>query len=516
MSTSTWSAPATSRRAASIVVNAGDAACMNRLPREVHDAERDAVALDHAGAAARLRAHEVGRPEDVGLLVEVGLDLAVAVGVVAERDHVDAGGEQLVGVLRRDADAASGVLAVDDDEVEPELLAQARQQRLERRRPGRGRRRRRRRGSRSPGKLAHRGAYWGMRASSPTRGDLPSGGAPERRGAEDALPSTRRRSRRRGRAGGGAALGPARAAAARAARGLRARPRGRRGAAAVPHRRADRAAPQPARDAAAARRLPARRSRWRRCISCCAGAGRRRHPARQPDRRSGVVVPATTCPRSSTTRTARSRLPGLARPQRHRRAGQGARARPRCRDARRPAREGSGELVAFTRDALQRLVEASIALILMIVVSVYMLLYGERIGDVVRRIVPRGDGTPEDDFPTRIQGAVFGYVRGQLLFSLIMGTSAGVCLWILGSLGIFPEGKTYALALRRVLRLRGADPVHRAGGRRVPAGADRAVQRRAARRAVARDRVHRAAADRGPRRRADTCSATRCASTRCW
>ena len=40
---------------------------------------------------------------------------------------------------------------------------------------------------------------------------------------------------------------------------------------------------------------------------------------------------------------------------------------------------------------------------------------------------------------------MFGYVRGQLLFSLIMGTSAGVLLWVLGSLGIFPQGKTYAL-----------------------------------------------------------------------
>jgi hypothetical protein len=90
-------------------------------------------------------------------------------------------------------------------------------------------------------------------------------------------------------------------------------------------------------------------------------------------------------------------------------------------------------------------VEASVALILVIVLSVYMLLYGERIGQGVRAVVPRGDGSPEDDFPTRIQAAVFGYVRGQLLFSLIMGTSAGVLLWILGSLGIFPEGKTYAV-----------------------------------------------------------------------
>ena len=108
--------------------------------------------------------------------------------------------------------------------------------------------------------------------------------------------------------------------------------------------------------------------------------------------------------------------------------------------------EGSGEIVSFTSDALQIVVEASIALILTIVLSVYMLLFGERIGEVVRAIVPRGDGTPEDDYPTRIQAAVLGYVRGQFLFSLIMGTSAGVVLWILGSVGIFPDGKTYALA----------------------------------------------------------------------
>ena len=107
--------------------------------------------------------------------------------------------------------------------------------------------------------------------------------------------------------------------------------------------------------------------------------------------------------------------------------------------------EGSGELVSFTREALTTLIEGSIALIVTIVLSVYMLLYGERIGAAVRSIVPPGDGTPEDDYPTRVQRAVFGYVRGQILFSLIMGTSAGIALWVMGSLGIFPEGKTYAV-----------------------------------------------------------------------
>ena len=75
-----------------------------------------------------------------------------------------------------------------------------------------------------------------------------------------------------------------------------------------------------------------------------------------------------------------------------------------------------------------------------------MLIYGDRIGAVARGLVPPGDGTPDDDFPTRIQASLFGYVRGQVLFSLIMGTSAGLMLFFLGSLGIFPEGKTYAIA----------------------------------------------------------------------
>jgi predicted PurR-regulated permease PerM len=107
--------------------------------------------------------------------------------------------------------------------------------------------------------------------------------------------------------------------------------------------------------------------------------------------------------------------------------------------------QGSGELVSFTREALTTIIEGSIALIVTIVLSVYMLLYGQRIGAVVRSVVPPGDGSREDDYPTRVQQAVFGYVRGQVLFSLIMGTSAGVALWIMGTLGIFPEGKTYAI-----------------------------------------------------------------------
>jgi predicted PurR-regulated permease PerM len=75
-----------------------------------------------------------------------------------------------------------------------------------------------------------------------------------------------------------------------------------------------------------------------------------------------------------------------------------------------------------------------------------MLVHGERIGSLVRRAMPDGDGTPGDDYPSRVVRAVAGYVRGQLLFSSVMGAGAGIGLWIFGVTGIFPDGKTYALA----------------------------------------------------------------------
>jgi predicted PurR-regulated permease PerM len=107
---------------------------------------------------------------------------------------------------------------------------------------------------------------------------------------------------------------------------------------------------------------------------------------------------------------------------------------------------GSGQIVAVTGELLRRFVELSFYVILVIVLSVYMLVYAPRIGELVRSVMPKGDGTPEDDFPTRVQRAVAGYVRGQVLFSVIMGTSAGVALWAYGALGIFPDGRTYAPA----------------------------------------------------------------------
>jgi predicted PurR-regulated permease PerM len=105
----------------------------------------------------------------------------------------------------------------------------------------------------------------------------------------------------------------------------------------------------------------------------------------------------------------------------------------------------SGAIVSFSRDLLTQLVTISFDLILVLVLSVYLLVYGKQIGALVRRIMPPGDGTPEDDFPLLVQQAVFGYVRGQILFSLIMGASAALALYIFGVVGIFPQGEHYAV-----------------------------------------------------------------------
>jgi predicted PurR-regulated permease PerM len=105
----------------------------------------------------------------------------------------------------------------------------------------------------------------------------------------------------------------------------------------------------------------------------------------------------------------------------------------------------SSDIVSFSRDLLTQVVTTGFDLVLIFVLSIYLLVYGDEIGGLVRRIVPPGDGTPEDDFPLLIQRAVFGYVRGQFLFSLIMGSSAAFALWIFGLIGIFPDGARYAL-----------------------------------------------------------------------
>ena len=105
----------------------------------------------------------------------------------------------------------------------------------------------------------------------------------------------------------------------------------------------------------------------------------------------------------------------------------------------------AGKLASFGGSLLTEAASAIFDLVLVFVLSVYMLLYGQHIGRLLRRWMPDGDGTPTDDYPTLAQNAVARYVGGQLLFSLIMGATTGLALYLFGVIGIFPDGRKYAV-----------------------------------------------------------------------
>jgi predicted PurR-regulated permease PerM len=108
--------------------------------------------------------------------------------------------------------------------------------------------------------------------------------------------------------------------------------------------------------------------------------------------------------------------------------------------------KSAGKIATFGGGIATEAANAIFDLVLIFVLSVYMLVYGKLIGGLVRRVMPDGDGTRADDYPTLVQNAVARYVGGQLLFSTVMGASTGVALYVFGRLGIFPAGSTYAIA----------------------------------------------------------------------
>ena len=81
---------------------------------------------------------------------------------------------------------------------------------------------------------------------------------------------------------------------------------------------------------------------------------------------------------------------------------------------------------------------------LIVVVSIYMLLDMQRWSDRIdRRFPPHGGRT---GLIQRMEQAIASYVRGQLLLSVIIGVSSGLGLWILGMVGLMPNGGRYAVA----------------------------------------------------------------------
>jgi predicted PurR-regulated permease PerM len=395
---------------------------------QAHDPQADAVALDDGLAAPRLRAQEVRGAHDPVSAPEVGDDLAAAEAVVAERDHVDAGLEQLVGDARGDAQAARDVLRVDDDEGRlvpaPELGQQPEQRPPPRaadevagEEDGRG----------GVGHGAYSRARPPMSAVPPdTPPPLPPDGprppAPvvvPRWVQLVALPLLVLGLYTVARAAGNVLLifaiagvvalilQPLVAAlqAARLSRGM---------AIAVVYL-------------------------GLLCVLVVLGLLLANPVASQVDA-FRKDVPSLVDDANRSLADLQRTFDDKGIDIEVKRQGETA-----LETLQGKVTTGTGDVVSFGTGLLETIVTAGFALIVVVVLSIYLLLYGPRIGAGVRAVMPPGAGTPDDDFPTRVIGAVAGYVRGQVLFSLAMGTGAAIGLWLFGVLGIFPDGQRYAL-----------------------------------------------------------------------
>ena len=103
----------------------------------------------------------------------------------------------------------------------------------------------------------------------------------------------------------------------------------------------------------------------------------------------------------------------------------------------------TNKIVTFVEGAAISIGKTLFSTVLLLVVSVYMLLDMERFGRVINRRYPPRPG--EDPLLRSIEHSLASYVRGQLLLSLIIGTSAGFGLWVLAATGLLPHAQQYAL-----------------------------------------------------------------------
>jgi predicted PurR-regulated permease PerM len=98
----------------------------------------------------------------------------------------------------------------------------------------------------------------------------------------------------------------------------------------------------------------------------------------------------------------------------------------------------------YAEGAALGIFEFLFGLVLVVVVTIYMLLDMPRLQRRVDRRFPPRPGSPS--LLTQVESSVGGYVKGQVLVSLIIGTSAGLALWLLGTIGWLPRGfETYAI-----------------------------------------------------------------------
>jgi predicted PurR-regulated permease PerM len=101
------------------------------------------------------------------------------------------------------------------------------------------------------------------------------------------------------------------------------------------------------------------------------------------------------------------------------------------------------KVVSFLEGAAISIGKLLFSAIVILVASIYMLLDFPKFERKLGKRFPAHPGS--DSLLLRMERSLTSYVKGQALVSLIIGTSAGVGLWLFGVLGWLPHGQKYAL-----------------------------------------------------------------------
>ena len=100
------------------------------------------------------------------------------------------------------------------------------------------------------------------------------------------------------------------------------------------------------------------------------------------------------------------------------------------------------DAISFAQGAAFSVVLIFFSLILIVVISIYMLLDMQRLERSINARFPPHGGAP---LTQRIESALWGYLKGQAILSTVIGTSAGVGMYILGVTGLVEGAEQYAL-----------------------------------------------------------------------
>ena len=122
------------------------------------------------------------------------------------------------------------------------------------------------------------------------------------------------------------------------------------------------------------------------------------------------------------------------------------------------------KVINFLEGAALSIGKLLFSAIVVLVVSIYMLLDFPKLERSVNRRFPPEPGS--EPLILRMEHSLVSYVKGQSLVSLIIGTSAGVGLWLFGVLGWLPARPEVRAALRCLGCDHGADSVSRSVARR--------------------------------------------------